>query len=76
GGSKVGAMIGARGCVEAIAGTSTYLVTVAWQGLAPISSPAPTCGKDLYDGASGSPCANDLCRRVVTTMVQVGNMAP
>lgn len=74
--SKVGAMIGGRGCVEAITGTTTYLVTVAWQGLVPISSPAATCGKDLYDGASGSPCVNDLCRRVVTTLVQVGNVSP
>lgn len=36
--SKVGSMVGARGCVESI-GSNQYLVTVAWQGLTPISAP-------------------------------------
>ena len=38
GGGQVGAMVGARACVENIA-AGEYLVTVAWQGLAPISAP-------------------------------------
>ena len=35
-GTRVGAMVGGRGCVEEI--EEGYLVTVAWQGLAPISA--------------------------------------
>lgn len=73
---KVGAMVGGRGCVEAIAGTTNeYLVTVAWQGLTPISAP-PTgvaCGQGDYDG--GTACVNDKCRRTVTTIVHIANLA-
>ena len=73
--SRVGAMLGGRGCVEAV-GTNEYLVTVAWQGMAPISAPpaANTCGKDLYNGAAGTPCKDDLCRRIVTTIVRVAEL--
>lgn len=73
GGSNVGAMIGGRGCVE-VAG-SNYLVTVAWQGLTPISAPPASvaCGKDNYNAASG-PCVDDLCRRTVTTLVRIANL--
>lgn len=72
GGSNVGAMIGGRGCVESLGGNS-YLITVAWQGLAPISAPPAgvACGEGLYDGPAGSVCTGDLCRRVVTTIVRV-----
>jgi type IV pilus assembly protein PilV len=70
GGSNVGAMVGGRGCVEDV-GPGEYLVTVAWQGLAPISAPPASvaCAAGLYDGDAGSPCTGDLCRRVVTTVV-------
>jgi type IV pilus assembly protein PilV len=74
GSGKVGAMIGGRGCVEDLGG-GEYLVTVAWQGLTPISSPVPACGKGSYDGAAGSSCTGDLCRRVVTTIVRIGNLS-
>lgn len=72
---KVGAMLGGRGCVEAVS-TNEYLVTVAWQGMAPISAPpaSNTCGKDLYNGAEGTPCKDDLCRRIVTTIVRVAEL--
>jgi type IV pilus assembly protein PilV len=75
GANQVGAMVGARACVEDI-GDGEYLVTVAWQGLAPVSAPpaSVTCGANLYDGAVGSPCQNDLCRRVVTTVVRVATL--
>jgi len=75
GGNQVGAMLGGRGCVESI-GSGEYLVTVAWQGLAPVSSPpaSVTCGANLYDGAAGAPCQNDLCRRVVTTVVRIATL--
>jgi len=72
GGGNVGAMVGGRGCVED-GGPGEYLVTVAWQGLAPISAPPASvaCAAGLYDGADGSPCTGDLCRRAVTTVVVI-----
>lgn len=72
GGGVVGAMVGGRGCVEALGGDE-YLVTVAWQGLIPISAPPDTvtCGENEYDGGVGSQCINDLCRRVVTTVIRI-----
>jgi len=74
-GSKVGAMIGGRGCVESLGG-GEYMITVAWQGLAPVSIPPASvaCGKDSYDGPVGSTCSGDLCRRVVTTIVRVATL--
>ncbi len=72
GSSKLGAVIGGRGCVESL-GSSEYLVTVAWQGLVPLSAPptSVSCGLNLYNGPTGSNCVNDLCRRVVTTVVRI-----
>lgn len=72
--SKVGAMVGGRGCVQDI-GSGDYLITVAWQGLAPLSAPPPsvTCGATSYDVA-GSVCTGDLCRRVVTTIVRIPSL--
>jgi len=70
--SMVGAMVGARGCVENM-GSGEYLVTVAWQGLGPISPPPASvaCGQNAYNGASGSVCTNDRCRRTLTTIVRI-----
>src|SRR5262245_1811930 len=75
GGGMVGAMVGGRGCVEALGGDE-YMITVAWQGLIPISAPPPevACGLDEYNGAAGSQCVNDLCRRVVTTVIRIPNL--
>lgn len=75
GGNKLGAMIGGRGCVESL-GSGEYLVTVAWQGMGPISAPPASvaCGAKQYDGGTGSACANDLCRRVVTTIVRIADL--
>ena len=75
GANQVGAMLGARACVEDL-GSGEYMVTVAWQGLAPVSAPpaSVSCGATLYNGAAGSPCQNDLCRRVVTTVVRVATL--
>lgn len=72
-GSRLGAMIGGRGCVESL-GSGQYLVTVAWQGLMPLVAPPATvaCGVDEYDG--GSSCTDDLCRRAITTIVRVANL--
>lgn len=71
--SNVGAMIGGRGCVEQLP-NNEYLITVAWQGLTPLAAPAPLCGQNLYNGAAGSACTGDLCRRVVTTVVRIGSL--
>jgi len=75
GGSKAGAMLGARGCVESLP-NKEYLITVAWQGLAPVSAPPESvaCGKNLYNGAADSACTADRCRRVVTTIVRIANL--
>lgn len=76
--TKVGAMVGGRGCVEdlgvGVAGDKRYMVTVTWQGLTPISAPAETCGAGLYNGAGGSACRDDLCRRAVSAMVRMANL--
>ncbi|MGB5131873.1 MAG: prepilin-type N-terminal cleavage/methylation domain-containing protein, partial [Steroidobacteraceae bacterium] len=71
GANLVGAMVGGRGCIDDIGG-GRYLVSVAWQGQAPISAPPAglTCGANLYDGAVGTPCQGDMCRRVVSTVVR------
>jgi len=72
--SNVGAMIGARGCVEDLGTGDQFLVTVVWQGLTPVSSPASNCGAGLYDGAAGSNCQNDLCRRTMSTIIRIANL--
>lgn len=76
--SNVGAMIGGRGCVESVAGaTGEYLITVAWQGMTPLDPPPDSvaCGKNNYNGGTGSGCASDRCRRTVTTIVRIGDLA-
>lgn len=73
--TRVGVMVGARGCVEDL-GDDKYMITVAWQGMGPISAPPASvaCGADLYDGGSNSSCTDDLCRRVVTTIVRIADL--
>lgn len=74
--SKVGAFIGGRGCIEDL-GDSAYLITVVWQGIGPIATPPASlrCGQNLYNGSSGSPCQNDLCRRTVTNIVRFASLS-
>jgi type IV pilus assembly protein PilV len=74
-GSRLGAMIGGRGCVTSESGD--YMVSVVWQGLTPVSTPpaSVTCGANSYD-TTGTPCVSDLCRRYVTTLVRVANLSP
>jgi type IV pilus assembly protein PilV len=62
--NNVGAMIGARGCIERLQAADTptctpaiYRVTVAWQGLQPTVASSLTCGVNSYG-------ANDAMRRV------------
>ena len=68
---NVGAMLGGRGCIESL-GSGQYLITVAWQGLGALSAPpsGAACGANSYNLAD-SECADDRCRRVVTTVVRV-----
>lgn len=71
---KAGAMLGGRGCIESL-GSGQYLITVAWQGMSPISAPPTSvaCGSGQYNGGTAD-CKDDLCRRVVTTIVRVATL--
>lgn len=75
GASRVGAMIGGRGCVEYLpAGTAvdqSLRITVAWQGMMALSAPAESCGSGLYNGTG---CDGDRCRRAVSTIVRIANL--
>lgn len=62
--SKVGAMIGARGCIDFVAADQAYVVSVAWQGLGTTKEPVNTCGLNDY--------GDDKLRRVVTSTVRIG----
>jgi len=69
--AKVGAMIGARGCITrtvapAPGAPSRYLVAVAWQGLNSTAVPAIDCGKDEY--------GNEKLRRVVALPVNIADL--
>ena len=71
---QVGAMVGGRGCVENIGG-GEYLVTVAWQGMAPLRRrrrASPAAGPLRRAGRLALP--DDLCRRVVTTVVRIATL--
>ena len=72
-GNKVGAMIGARGCVyqlvapDPVSGVpGQYLVAVAWQGLNSTAPPAVNCGINQY--------GNESLRRVVTLPVSIATL--
>ena len=71
--SNIGAMIGARGCVEQIQASNTnagvcapgiYRVSVAWQGLNKTSAPSLGCGAGLYGESS--------LQRVIATQITIG----
>lgn len=75
GGQSVGAMIGARGCVEQLQAEDTtagvcqpgiYRVTVAWQGL--VETAAPPDNLNCADGLYG----DETFRRVVTSTLTIG----
>ncbi|PTN12090.1 type IV pilus assembly protein PilV [Nitrosomonas aestuarii] len=75
GANNVGAMIGARGCVEDLGTGDQFLITVAWQGFVPTVAPSSNCGIGLYNGAAGTSCINDLCRRSMSTIVRIADLA-
>ncbi|MGM3273553.1 type IV pilus modification protein PilV [Ralstonia sp. 24A2] len=61
----LGAMIGARGCIEAVDTVNQiYRVTVAWQGLVKTVPSSLPCGS----GSFGS----DTYRRAISTQVRIG----
>jgi type IV pilus assembly protein PilV len=77
GGTSVGAMVGARGCVSydattelpdaggaAISGTGLYTVAVAWQGTIDTAASSVNCGNGLY--------GSEPRRRVVSQRVRLG----
>lgn len=82
GGSKVGAMAGARGCVSynaateltdpvtaaAIPNTGLYLVAISWQGTTDTFAPPVNCGNDntLY--------VSETRRRVVSTTFRLARL--
>lgn len=71
GANKVGAMIGARGCVYQIAAGSAgvppeYLVAVAWLGMNSTFAPTINCGAGLY--------GNEALRRVVALPISIAYM--
>lgn len=68
GSARLGAMIGARGCVSFSAASGVYLVSVAWQGMASTTAPVSglACGSGLYGTESQ--------RRIVSTTLQIANL--
>ncbi len=80
GGSNVGAMVGARGCVSyggsgtevldkngvAIAGSGIYTIAVAWQGLGNTAIATPNCAQGLY--------GNEAQRRVVSLTLRMASL--
>jgi type IV pilus assembly protein PilV len=70
-GGSIGAMIGARGCIEQVQAPNPaagvcqpgiYRASISWQGLNPSASSSLACGQNLYGGT----------RRIIATQVSVG----
>jgi type IV pilus assembly protein PilV len=72
GGRNLGSAMGARGCIESIAGSADgeaiIRLTVAWQGMAASASPVSTCGLNAFGD-------DDAFRRTVTIDTVLANMA-
>lgn len=68
GSSDVGAMLGARGCVNLVS-AGIYQVSVVWQGNGKTVAPNAnvTCGKDLF--------GDEAQRRSVTVPIQIVNLS-
>ena len=85
GATKVGAMIGARGCVSYnvgteyvnattgvnVGGTGEYTIAVSWQGMADTFAPTKACGAGLY----GTAATADTKRRTVWATMRIGTLA-
>jgi type IV pilus assembly protein PilV len=72
GGRNLGSAMGARGCIENIAGSvdgeTVIRLTLAWQGMSPTISPVSTCGVNAFGD-------DDAYRRTVTMDTVLANMA-
>jgi len=71
GGAKVGAMIGARGCIDETVSPASgvagiYRIAIAWQGLNSTAIPSIPCGQNQY--------GNETLRRVVALPVSIADM--
>lgn len=65
--SKVGAMLGARGCVELVS-AGLYQVSVVWQGMGKSAAPTGvTCASGLY--------GDEAQRRAVSVKVQITSLS-
>jgi len=68
GGSQLGAMNGARGCISnpVVTMPRQVIVAVAWQGVSPTATPAQTaCGQNEYG-------ADDRFRRAMIASIRIG----
>jgi type IV pilus assembly protein PilV len=65
---KVGAMIGARGCISYDATSLTYVISIAWQGSGTTAVPSAglNCGINLY--------GNEAQRRVVSLTLKIATL--
>lgn len=65
--NNLGAMIGARGCIEQISPNPLLLrVSVVWQGLNKTVASSFSCGQGLF--------GEDSYRRVITQQIMIGNL--
>lgn len=66
--SKVGAMIGAIGCIDQTDPiNSIYRVTVVWQGLMPTAAPKLLCGQNSF--------GDEKLRRAVSVDIRIANLS-
>jgi len=69
--SNVGSLVGARACVENLAGSvdgeRIVRLTIAWQGMAATVAPASACGEDAF--------GDDDFRRVASIDTVLANLA-
>jgi type IV pilus assembly protein PilV len=68
GGNRLGAMVGARGCVSVDTASGVYLLSVAWQGMGNSAAPVTglACGRGLY--------GTETQRRIVSTTLRIANL--
>ena len=65
GGTRVGAMIGARGCITSPS-ANRYQITVVWQGFTAAGSPTVACGQGAYGPG---------LRRAFSTVIRIALLA-
>src|SRR5262249_57327091 len=66
GGSKVGAVEAARGCISALGG-DRYLLSIVWQGVQGTAPSALACGKNGY--------TDEKLRRGASVVLQFANLS-